>query len=192
MKYLPALLLAGILLSGCSDSSDSGPVKPNTDIDPKFENNISTLFGHGTKNVNNHASDIIWKDSLGRLDSLSGALANGEVVLLNFWASWCTPCNDELPDLKEVADSMTKFGVRVIGVSVDYGSNIWDFVKYDVEKFKLPYQIVIDPKYVTYQNYGGDGSIPRTYIIDRDGNIPFGIIGQGNKALFIKRLWEVL
>ncbi|HET9135615.1 MAG TPA: TlpA disulfide reductase family protein [Candidatus Kapabacteria bacterium] len=192
MKYLSLFLLAGILFAGCSSSADSGPVVPNTDIDPKFENNISTLFGHGSKNVNNKASDIIWKDSLGRLDSLSGATKNGEIVLLNFWATWCTPCNDELPDLKEVADSMTQFGVRVIGVSVDYGSNIWDFVKFDVDKFKLPYQIVIDPKYTTYQNYGGDGSIPRSYIIDRNGNIRFVFVGQGTKADFIDRLWELL
>jgi thiol-disulfide isomerase/thioredoxin len=191
MKYVSLFLLASILFYGCSSSSsDSGPVVPNTDIDPKFENNISTLFGNGGKNMGSEASDIIWKDSLGRLDSLSGALMNGEVVLLNFWATWCLPCNDELPVLKEVADSMTKHGVRLIGVSVDYGSNIWDFVKFDVEKFQIPYQIVIDPKYITYQNYGGDGSIPRTYIIKPNGFVSALIIGEGSKNQFIKALWD--
>ena len=124
MRYFVIFFCLLIIGVGCAPSpSDSSTT--NTADSLQFKNNISTLYGNGGKNAKDNtgldtASNIIWKDSLGITRSLNNL--KGKIVLLNFWAIWCVPCEAEMPDLTSIAET----GIVVIAVSaIDPNSSLF-------------------------------------------------------------------
>src|SRR5436309_1872961 len=127
MKHI-ILFIGLFFIAGCSPSPTSTSPDNNTQIDSAYKNNVSTLFGDGGKNIKNSngtviASNIIWKDSSGVKHSLDEL--HGKIILLNFWATWCAPCDQEMPALQSIADSL-KSDVCVIGVTVDRGTSLFE------------------------------------------------------------------
>lgn len=95
----------------------------------------------------------------------------GKVVLLNFWASWCAPCIEEIPSLEELQRRMP--GVTVVAISTDEDQNAY-------KKFLTEHHVtlntvwdgkqIVNPLYGTYR-------YPETYVIDRDGKLRRKFIG---------------
>lgn len=96
-----------------------------------------------------------------------------QVVVVNFWATWCPPCVEETPSLEKFARQMRGQGVAVIGISVDDNQGALD--KF-VAKYHLTYPIGRDPGGRLAARYG-TVKYPETYILDADGNIADKIIG---------------
>ncbi len=192
MRHLIALFGLLLIAFGCSPTPPDS-VTTNIADSLQFQKNISTLYGSGGKNVKDNsglvaASNIIWKDSLGNTHSLNGL--KGKIVLLNFWAIWCSPCEAEMPDLNSIAESSTD--ILVIGVSaLDPSSLLFQRSKLFIETRGLKYQFITDQASKTYVNYGGDGTIPRSYAIDRDGHIAYTFIGQRTKKQFMDILNQI-
>lgn len=101
----------------------------------------------------------------------------GKVVLLDFWATWCGPCINTLPDLKEVYGKYHDKGFDVIGISLDVEL---DRLKSFLERERLPWRQIWDNQAQpgTQNPFGGSNArrynltgIPATYLIDRDGKI---------------------
>lgn len=108
--------------------------------------------------------------------SLSLSQFKGQVVLLNFWATWCPPCIMEAPSLEQFATEMKSQGVTVIGVSMDEDPQaLSKFIQY----YHLSYPVVRDPSYRTAHRYG-TYKLPETYIIGRDGRVAEKIISDIN------------
>ncbi len=98
---------------------------------------------------------------------------HGQVVVLNFWATWCPPCIEETPSLEKFATRMKPDGVTVIGISVDEdGQALNQFVQH----FQLSYPVARDPQAALAHRYG-TYKLPETYIIGRDGHVAEKIIG---------------
>jgi cytochrome c biogenesis protein CcmG, thiol:disulfide interchange protein DsbE len=113
--------------------------------------------------------------SLPSLDQASLTLANyrNQVVVLNFWASWCPPCVEETPSLEKFAAQTQPMGVTVIGVSVDQdGAALKKFVS----DYHISYPVARDPQQQLSARYG-TFQFPETYIIDRNGRVAEKIIG---------------
>lgn len=106
-------------------------------------------------------------------DSINLFKHRGQVVLVNFWASWCPPCVDETPSLQELSVKLQKMGVEVIGVSVDQDETA---LRKFVAENHLSFPIVRDPDQVTAAQFG-TFKFPETYILDRDGRVAEKIIG---------------
>jgi len=107
--------------------------------------------------------------TLTRVDApgkLQLASLRGKVVVLNFWASWCYPCNQEAPALQAAA---RRFGKRVVVLGVDVNDPTSDARKF-ARKFKLTYPLVHDNHNVTSPKYGLTG-LPETFFIDRSGKL---------------------
>jgi cytochrome c biogenesis protein CcmG/thiol:disulfide interchange protein DsbE len=97
----------------------------------------------------------------------------GQVVVLNFWATWCTPCQQELPSLIAMQDRTRAKGVVVLGVSIDVDPDAYHrFLKVRNVNFLT----VLDPEQKVAAMYGTSGW-PETYIIDREGVMRRKFIG---------------
>lgn len=104
----------------------------------------------------------------------------GQIVLLNFWATWCIPCKEEIPTLNAIKRDYEAQGLRIIGVSRDdTAENVREYQK-DVER--LDYEVLLGGENVQAQL--DNGQLPTTYLIDREGRIRQKIIGARDRAGF--------
>ena len=116
--------------------------------------------------------------TLPALDGRSIALQDfrGRVVVLNFWATWCPPCVEEMPSLKSFSEEMDPGGVTVLGVSVDYDAEA--LAKF-VARTQLAFPIARDVGQRVSSRYG-TFKYPETYIIDKNGKIAEKLVGVVN------------
>jgi peroxiredoxin len=95
----------------------------------------------------------------------------GNVVLLNFWASWCPPCREETPGLIRVAEAFRGKGLEVAGVSLD--ENL-DAVRRFSHEYRVSYPLLL-PKDNSLAS--GIESLPTTFLIDRQGRVANVFVG---------------
>jgi cytochrome c biogenesis protein CcmG/thiol:disulfide interchange protein DsbE len=97
----------------------------------------------------------------------------GKLLVLNFWATWCPPCVEEMPSLNEFARVMQPQGVVVLGVSVDRNEKTYrDFLA----RNQLSFQVARDPEENISSTYGSF-KWPETYVINPDGKVVQKYIG---------------
>jgi len=97
----------------------------------------------------------------------------GKVVILNFWATWCPPCVEEMPSLVQLQQRFKDKGVVVLGVNLDVDGDAYhQFLK----SYKIDFLTVRDPDHKSSDLYG-TFKFPETYIIDRDGILRRKFIG---------------
>ncbi|WP_444883052.1 TlpA family protein disulfide reductase [Microbulbifer sp. PSTR4-B] len=114
----------------------------------------------------------------------------GEVIMLNFWASWCGPCRQEMPLLDQLHERYSAAGFQVWGVNVDAHRS-------DAEKLlgKIPvdFPILFDSTSEVSKMYGID-AMPSTVFIDRDGNVRHIHKGyrDGDEAAYKKIIKELI
>mgnify|MGYP000745985204 CR=1 FL=1 len=95
----------------------------------------------------------------------------GKVVFLNFWASWCPPCREEMPSMERLARKYEGRDLVMVAISQDEDMNAMQtFLSSVMPDGKLTMRIPLDPPGATGRNYGTE-KLPETYIIDRDGQI---------------------
>jgi len=97
----------------------------------------------------------------------------GKVVVLNFWATWCPPCVEEMPSLVRMQKELKDKGVTVLAVSVDDDARQY---RQFLEKNKVDLLTVRDPRQQSNELYGSF-KFPETYIIDRQGVLRRKFIG---------------
>ena len=116
-----------------------------------------------------------------KLDGTVMRLADlrGRVVLLNFWATWCGPCRNEIPSLSGMQKDLEARGLIVVGVSYD---DTADLVRRFQKDIPQSYQIVLGGREVDSQL--PSQPLPTTYIIDRQGRIREKMIGEKTRVAF--------
>src|SRR3984957_7084415 len=111
------------------------------------------------------AADFALLDASGKTAKLKDY--RGQVVLLDFWATWCTGCKKEIPWFSEFHRKYGAQGFAVVGVSMDDGG--WNVVKPFLAENRVPYRMLLGND-ATAKLYGIE-SLPDTFLIDRKGRV---------------------
>ena len=112
------------------------------------------------------APDFSLRDASGQTVRLSDS--RGKVVLVNFWATWCAPCEREIPWFVDFQRSHGQDDFTVLGISMDVDG--WNAVKPYVERKKINFPVVLGNEQVA-RLFGGLEAIPLTLVIDRSGRV---------------------
>ena len=147
-RSLLVIIFTAVLICGCGGGEDgSGP-------------------------PSHTAPDFALKDLNGRTYRLTDL--KGRVVLLNFFATWCGPCRQEIPDFVQLHKRLNGKGLEVIGVSLDMeaGAVLGPFIN----RYGITYPIVLGTREVVV-DYGGIRGIPTTFVIDDKGEISDYFVG---------------
>jgi thiol-disulfide isomerase/thioredoxin len=123
------------------------------------------------------------------LDGASFDLAQhrGHVVIVNFWATWCPPCRDEMPVLDAIAERYAARGVEIIGVSVDRRGDRKAVVEV-MRAYHYPAALLDGAK---INGFGAPRALPVTYIVDAEGAIR-SVLVPGRGALTMELLEGVI
>jgi peroxiredoxin len=153
------LLICIALLTGCTPSQD-----------PSSERGLG------------EAPRIGYRAPNFRLENLEGeevSLAGyrGQVVFINFWATWCVPCKAEMPSMQALYKDYKDKGLEILAVSSDFEGET--AVRPFVEEMRLTYPILLDSDFRVDSRYL-IRSVPTTILVGRDGVITHKLIGARN------------
>lgn len=118
-------------------------------------------------------------DSQGNMQKLSQW--QGKFLLVNFWATWCAPCVQEMPELSTLQKDFSKNNVQLIGMGIDSPGNIADFAK----KYQISYPLFVagmEGTELSRQLGNQAGGLPFTVLIGPDGSVLKSYLGRLNIA----------
>ncbi|MEJ8568779.1 TlpA family protein disulfide reductase [Elongatibacter sediminis] len=116
---------------------------------------------------------------------------DGGVVLVNFWATWCKPCREEMPMLAELYRTRADQGLEIVGIALDDVAAARDFAA----ELGIEYPILIGSTDVmaVVRLYGNvSGALPYSVLIDRDGLIRWTYAGELDEAELVRRVDALL
>lgn len=100
--------------------------------------------------------------------------SKGNIILLNFWATWCPPCKDEIPSIDALSKTMKGKAFEVFAVNLGDSA---ETVKSFVSEWKIGFPVYLDPKNLLSRTYASQG-IPTTYVLDKQGRFIAGMVGS--------------
>ena len=168
-----AVIVIGVLVAGIFFSGNEGNGSP-------VVTEVSEVAS------SNKAPDFTLSDMRGNEVSLSDF--KGNIVIINFWATWCGPCRFEIPDLIDLQEKYNG-DLVVLGVSLDYdGPSV---VPQFAERLGISYPVLYGNGQVAHC-YGGVTGIPTTFVIDRDLNVYKRYIGYRPQTVFEKDIQDLI
>ena len=141
-----------------------------TPFDSHFESNNPTPVANGPVQVGKHAPDFTLKDIDGQTVALSAL--KGKPVLINFWATWCLPCRNELPLIRDAYLAHRAEGLTI--VAIDYGDEAAATIRTFWKSMNLQPAPVLDPSGVASRDYGvalSSSGLPVSILVARDGTV---------------------
>ena len=141
------------------------------------------------KGAGGQAPNFSWKGTDGTVHSLADY--RGQVVMLNFWGTWCPPCRHELPDLVKVRTANASNGFEVIGIAVNEeaqeGMSVEEHLASFAKENKLEYPIVLANDDLV-KAFGEINAVPTTFVVNREGKIVNTMVGMKSEAEFVAAL----
>jgi thiol-disulfide isomerase/thioredoxin len=183
---LSLIVVVFVFASGCSKRPEkqTSAQSPTTEHSPTAgisAANVSKVISV-EKNEGSKAADFSWTDENGKKVTFA-EFSKGNVVLVNFWATWCGPCKRELPDLIALHNEYKGKDVKIIGISVDRDANVLELVRNFAAEANLTYPIVIDNGDLEMA-FGGIRGIPTSFFVNKNGEIVKKMIGLQSKGTF--------
>ncbi len=114
---------------------------------------------------------LVLKDSKGASHGL--AAYKGKVVLVNFWATWCPPCRDEMPSMQRLKERMD--GRPFVMLGVNSGETLDELNEF-LELVKVDFPILLDPESAATRQWKVFG-LPTSFLVDREGKVRYALTG---------------
>jgi thiol-disulfide isomerase/thioredoxin len=114
----------------------------------------------------------------------------GKVVLINFWATWCGPCRDEMPSIQRLKEKLAGKPFVVLAINLDEPeSRIRNFLSH----MKVDFTVLLDPERTVAKEWGAR-ILPASYIIGANGRIRYSLVGEidWDHELIVSRIAELL
>jgi len=160
------ILVAGLLVLGWLALQRQSPHQPTGALRPAPDFSLTGLSGR-----NFSLSDY-----------------RGKVVVLDFWATWCDPCKEEIPHFIEMQSKYASQGLQVLGISMDDDEPP---VRQFQQQFKMNYPVALgNPKLA--DQYGGILGLPITFVIDRNGRITARHVGATDPSVIEAEVQKLL
>jgi thiol-disulfide isomerase/thioredoxin len=160
------IVLSIVIMSGCGGESQSASEQ-------------TTIGGLPGNQAPDFALSTVTGDTL-RLSDL-----RGDVVLVDFWATWCGPCKMAMPHLQEIHEEYQDKGVQIVAISVDkQGAKI---VKPFIAKHGYSFQVLLTDNQIE-RKFGGIQGIPTTFIIGPDGKVFKRFVGYQPKGIYLQAI----
>ena len=182
------LILWGLMIVGCSDTDEV------TDPDDEKITNGDAANGDGTMEPGLAADESLplapaFTLASTEFEEVSLSDYEGKIVLLDFWATWCKPCEEEIPIFVELYDRYRAQGFEMLGISLDEQG--LEVVEPFIERLGVSYTILLaEPGIVEEYKLT---AIPSAYLINRVGRIVQVFDGaQEEKAIYEKGVQELL
>ena len=167
---LPRAAALLLTLAAAAAQSDATADQPETPADQPIVRAVLQPAGQRKP-----APEFALKDSSGKTVRLKKY--RGKVILLDFWATWCHGCKEEIPWFSEFERKYGTKGLTVVGVSLDEEG--WKVVKPFLETTKVPYRMLLGDD-ATAKRYGIE-NMPDAYLIDRKGRVAATYVGLVDK-----------
>lgn len=140
--------------------------------------------------VNNSFSQEFLPANQKTLDSLK-EVYKGKVLFVNFWATWCKPCTEEFPDILNINSEYKDKDFKLIFVSLDFGKDLETQTKKYLSKMNVEFTTYFnafknDEDLINYMDKKWEGSIPGTFIFDKNGKLRKTFIGKTDYSDFKK------
>lgn len=115
----------------------------------------------------------------------------GKVLVLNYWATWCFPCREEMPGFSRLHERYSGKGVQFVGISIDEATKIVEFQKETPVSYPL---LIGDMKTMTNSAELGNSrqALPFTAVFDRNGQLAMSKLGRWNEADLEPKLQELI
>ncbi len=136
--------------------------------------------------------DIVLKDLKGKAVNIKSFSKDGKIVIVNFWATWCTPCKKELNNINEMyEDWKSKYNVVLVAVSIDNARNVMKVKPY-VDGQAWSYEILLDVNSDLMRAMNVQNP-PHTFLVDQNGNIVYAHNGylEGDEFELEEKLKEL-
>jgi peroxiredoxin len=129
------------------------------------------------------------KDMDGKAHSLSDY--RGKIVVLNFWATWCVPCKEEIPFFVEAQRKYGQHNVVILAASLD-DNKTKKYIPKFVRSYKMEFPVLLDATAASTAQFGLGDMVPSTIFLDAEGNLAGKIEGQVRKKALLNRIEQLL
>ena len=129
--------------------------------------------------------ELSLKDRQGVAHSLSDY--RGKIVVLNFWATWCIPCKEEMPIFGDVDQRYRRQGVIVLAASVD-DQKTKKYINQFARSYKMSFPILVDAAMDDMKRVGLGELVPSTLFLDKNGTVAGKIFGQAPRKEVFRRV----
>jgi len=137
---------------------------------------VSVWYGLPAAPAHVKEGDIAPAFTLKDLRGTEQSLPRGKVLLLNFWATWCPPCRQEMPSMAALHQKLKDHGLKIVAVSVDRDQReLAGFVR----EYSIPFEVLHDGSADISRRYGVF-RYPESFLIDRSGKVRIHLIGAKN------------
>jgi DsbE subfamily thiol:disulfide oxidoreductase len=136
--------------------------------------------------VNYPAPELTLENIKGNMESLANF--KGQVVLVNNWATWCPPCQAEMPTLVDFYNDYASAGLMI--VAIEAGEPQSEVQKF-VDQYQMPFHVWLDPKGKSAYAFNNN-ALPNSYVIDRSGTVRLSWTGEINRAMLEKYVTPLL